>query len=177
MQKRHDDKYQDRYNSDGDEESEDDLGSDGPESNKSLMQSWKFNMEEDILQTSDLDKEFAELMGEARMAELGMSKVADKDEKEKYLKDGIDWHWIPFIGDVDWDDSKLISATYSSTVWSPFAIPHALHLSHDYYSKTGWSSVDFFCKWEYDTWDFEDVNFRDGKDTLLCSKDWKGLTT
>ena len=71
--------------------------------------------------------------------------MEDLSNEEKYLHEGLEWQWIAFVSGADWDDSKLISATYSSIAWSPYMIPHAVNLSHYYHSKTGWSSVDFFC--------------------------------
>ncbi|KAL3789260.1 hypothetical protein ACHAWO_007469 [Cyclotella atomus] len=68
--------------------------------------------------------------------------------------------------------SKLISSNWSSTVWSPYAIPQAVSLHHYYKSKTRWSSIDFECKWEYDLWDFENENYsyRNESSLLCCNR-------
>jgi hypothetical protein len=134
----HEEKYGDQYNSDGDLIDEEEEDSHGPESNKSLMQSWKWAME-DIL------------------------------EENKYLVEGCQWMWTPFIGSVDWDDSRLISANYYSTVWSPYVIPHAVELHHYYHSKPGWSKIDFYTEWEYYLRDFEEEESKSVKYQQLCS--------
>ena len=142
-QKSHDELCEDKYNSDGDEIDEygnviDDDDDDKPESNKDLVQSWKWAME-------------------------------DVFEENKYLAEGLEWHWIPFVGNTRYDDSKLRSSKWSSTVWSPYAIPHGIYLSHYYHSEPKWSYIDFCCEWEYKLWDFEDEDFKRGELMLLCS--------
>ena len=98
--------------------------------------------------------------------------MEDLIEEEKYLAaDGLEWHWIPFVGGTRFDDSnrKLQSSEWSSTVWSPYAIPHAIRLNHYYHSEPKWSYIDFFCKWEYYLWDFEAEDYKRGETKLLCS--------
>ena len=129
-EKIHEENYgdKDKYNSDGDiiySDEDDDDYDNGTTSDKDLMDTWKWEME-DVL------------------------------EEEKYLAEGCEWHWTPLIGTVDWDDSRLISADYYSTVWSPYAIPRGIGLHHYYHSEPKWDYIDFNTHWEYNLVDFEE---------------------
>ena len=74
-----------------------------------------------------------------------------------------------------WEDcfDDLREGVYLAYVWSPYAIPHAVGLEHDYHRRARWSSIEFQTVWRYTLVDFEDDtstrpwNFKDF--ILMCS--------
>mmetsp|Transcript_8400 Transcript_8400/g.18824 ORF Transcript_8400/g.18824 Transcript_8400/m.18824 type:complete len:340 (-) Transcript_8400:64-1083(-) len=80
------------------------------------------------------------------------------------------WHWTPAFGHLGWDeDARLIGATYFANVWSPFAIPHAINLSHNYHHSMRYGGIEFGTYWEYRLVDFEDEETVKSKEhTELC---------
>ena len=84
-------------------------------------------------------------------------KEAMADRIEKCMVEGINWHWTPWVGDLEWSDyNELREAEYFTDVWSPFAIPHAIKLFHRYFCAVGMNSISFHTMWSYHMVDFED---------------------
>ena len=76
-----------------------------------------------------------------------------------------EWHWTPRFGDLVWEDYReLRSAEYYAHVWSPYEIPRAIELEHQYHYRTRYSSVEFSTVWSYRKIDFEEEG------TINCEK-------
>lgn len=94
-----------------------------------------------------------------------------KSRLEKLMAEGCKWHWTPLKPTLGWDsDFKLQSADYCAYVWSPFALPVAIKLSHSWYGKVGWSYSSLETDYHYKLVDFE-VSDEGGKYVKLCSFD------
>jgi len=90
---------------------------------------------------------------------------------EKLMAEGCKWHWTPQKPKLGWNsDCKLESAHYCAHVWSPFAIPVAIKLSHSWHGTVGWSDSSLETDYHYMLVDFEDSG-EDGKYVELCSFD------
>jgi len=92
------------------------------------------------------------------------------------------WQWTPQKPDLEWEEEdKLRSANYNSHVWSPYAIPHAIKLSHSWYGKMKWSYYDLATDWQYMLIDFEGEDEKDTKEgrmyVELCSNNYDVITT
>ena len=68
------------------------------------------------------------------------------------------WKWTPSLSIVWEDENNLREAIYYSHVWSPYAIPHAVIVRHEFYRKVGWSEATstFFLDYHYALKDLED---------------------
>jgi hypothetical protein len=70
----------------------------------------------------------------------------------------------------EYDD--VISAQFRGHVYSPYAIPHAIHLQHGYHRRPRWSTMEFFLIWGYKLLDFEEAQDEDDESdgfTTICS--------
>ena len=95
------------------------------------------------------------------------------ERTSKYLAENqVKWHWTPMLGgDLVWEDyDHLRTAEYYSTVWSPYAIPHAIALMHRYHNRVRMHSVEFHTFWAYSFVDCEDESTIDGEGyRKICS--------
>ncbi|KAL7537692.1 hypothetical protein ACHAXR_008004 [Thalassiosira sp. AJA248-18] len=89
---------------------------------------------------------------------------------DESMAKGAPWHWTPALGHLGWDeDARLVSAVYSGSVWSPFAIPHSIDLYHKFHRRMRLGGLEFGTYWEYRLVDFEDEETVKSKDhTELC---------
>mmetsp|Transcript_17066 Transcript_17066/g.30998 ORF Transcript_17066/g.30998 Transcript_17066/m.30998 type:complete len:366 (+) Transcript_17066:69-1166(+) len=101
------------------------------------------------------------------------------DESEKTMMEGCQWQWTPQSPTLQWEEEgKLRSADYYAHVWSPFAIPHAIKLSHSWYGKVGWDSYDLVTDWSYLLLDFEeDIEHSKKTYVELCSNNYDVIKT
>mmetsp|Transcript_14541 Transcript_14541/g.31600 ORF Transcript_14541/g.31600 Transcript_14541/m.31600 type:complete len:360 (+) Transcript_14541:160-1239(+) len=99
------------------------------------------------------------------------SDINGMERLTKFMVDGCQWQWTPQRPSLEWEEeNKLRSADYYAHVWSPYAIPHAIKLSHSWYGKVGWDSYDLSSDWSYMLLDFEgDIEKSTTKYTELCS--------
>jgi hypothetical protein len=78
------------------------------------------------------------------------------------------------------DHYEMRSAQFHGRVYSPYALPHAIHLQHRYHRRPRMSTMEFFAEWRYKLLDFEDAqdeDFDEGQDdddesggfTTICS--------
>jgi hypothetical protein len=91
---------------------------------------------------------------------------------EKLMVDEVKWQWTPQKPICRWDDPGTpTSVDYYAHVWSPFAIPHAIKLNHEWYGKVGWSYSELVVDYNYKLINFEDSDdvIAAGKFVELCS--------
>lgn len=87
------------------------------------------------------------------------------DRVSECMAEYTEWHWTPRFGDLVWEDYReLRSAEYYAHVWSPYEIPRAIELEHQYHYRTRYSSVEFSTVWSYRKIDFEEEG------TINCEK-------
>ena len=110
----------------------------------------------------------------AESESFGMGKLTS----DCMLK-GCKWQWTPQQPNLEWEEEdKLRSADYYAHVWSPYAIPHAIKLTHSWYGKVGWSSYDLAVDWNYMLLDFEeDVGKQKQKYVEICSNNYDVIKT
>ena len=97
----------------------------------------------------------------------------------KLMVDGCKWQWTPQRPSLNWEEEdKLRSADYYSHVWSPYAIPHAIKLSHSWSGRVRWEGYDLATDWNYMLLDFEvDIENSTKKYTELCSNNYDKIKT
>lgn len=125
---------------------------------------------------SNKEDEDAKKMTDTRFEEDGYLdflkewKSAMTKRIEAAMVKGCKWHWTPHVEYLGWNEnSGLDSATYHGSVWSPFAIPHAIDLCHSYHHNMRLNGLEFSTDWEYRLVDFEDEETIKSKDhTELC---------
>ncbi|EJK49370.1 hypothetical protein THAOC_31758 [Thalassiosira oceanica] len=104
---------------------------------------------EDFEDEEDLDAKYLQEWKEAMSGRI-----------QDMMHEGCGWPWTPKLETVDWDpyssfQNRIMSAEYSAHVWSPYAIPHAIALTHSYHKRARWSSMEFGTFWWYRLIDFE----------------------
>jgi hypothetical protein len=73
------------------------------------------------------------------------------------------------------DDVEMRSALLLGNVYSPYALPHAIHLEHRYHRRPRYSTMEFFATWGYNLLGFEGEDFVEDYEndeegfTTLCS--------
>jgi regulator of RNase E activity RraB len=135
----------------GDEEDDD-------EGEVNLLRIWKGKLDDlayEIFQPEKLDDDSAD--------EISQSE----DKKWRYK-----WRTSLRAGNLEWEDcEELRSAEYYGYVWSPYAIPHAIHLEQRHHQRTRQTSVEFSVVWGYKLLDFEEPQDEDEDEefTTICS--------
>jgi hypothetical protein len=79
------------------------------------------------------------------------------------------WRASLSAGRLVWEDYDVLrSAEYYAHVWSPYVIPHAIHLKHRFHSRK------FSVVWGYQLLDFEESldDHEDEEFTTICSNDY-----
>lgn len=84
--------------------------------------------------------------------------------------DSCKWQWTPSRPKIDWEDeNQPRSVDYVAHVWSPWAIPHAIKMTHDWNGNVGYYGSELNTEWCYRIMDFEK------NDIETSSKGWKVL--
>jgi hypothetical protein len=82
------------------------------------------------------------------------------------------WQTSLSAGRLVWEDcDELRSAEYYGHVWSPYAIPHSIHLEQRHHCRARQNTVEFYVEWGYKLLDFEETqdNDEDEEFTRICS--------
>jgi hypothetical protein len=80
------------------------------------------------------------------------------------------------FGDLVWDDEKLRSVEYTSQVWSPYTIPHAVALECQYHYRARSTWIEFYVTWAFKFLDFEDFDenkFQEEEFQAICSNGYE----
>jgi hypothetical protein len=112
--------------------------------------------DEDLLQ-------FWESLLEALESEIFPDQEGNPERQGK-------WQTHRRVEDVEYEmfgGDDIISAEFHGHAYSPFALPHAIHLHHSYLRVPQWNSMAFDVSWGYKLLDFEES--RDTGFTTLCS--------
>lgn len=89
------------------------------------------------------------------------------DKKWRYK-----WRTSLRAGNLNWQDyNELRSAEYYGHVWSPYAIPHAIHLEQRYHCRPRQTTVELAVAWGYKLQDFEEPQDEDEDEEFarICS--------
>ena len=91
----------------------------------------------------------------------------------------LEWQWTPLKPKLELEEEdKIRSVDYYSYVWSPYAIPHAIKLTHSWYGQAKYYSYDMATDWNYFLLDFEeDVEQLKLKYTEVCSNHYDVIKT
>jgi len=117
------------------------------------------------------------------------SRSADCDDEETVLREWtdkmetiakeVDYEMllkhvnIHFEG--EWDEEDLRSSEFGATIYSPYAIPHAVRLEHSYFSRVRWSSREWGVSWRFKLLRFDVEHDGDAAQILLASQFPSGL--
>jgi hypothetical protein len=79
-------------------------------------------------------------------------EILDPEESQKEKK----WQTSLTVGNnlVFEDYDEIRTAQFYAHVWSPYAIPHAIHLEHRYHCRPRYSTVELYATWGYKCIDF-----------------------
>jgi hypothetical protein len=101
-------------------------------------------------------------------------------EQEFNLEQPGLWQAHLSVENLVMDFVEMRSAQFHGHVYSPYALPHCIHLQHRYHRLPRYSTMEFFVEWHYKLLDFEDAqdeDFDEGQDeddesggfTTICS--------
>jgi hypothetical protein len=82
--------------------------------------------------------------------------------KSEANPDPVKWQTHLSLKNLDLDGNcEMQSAQFHGYVYSPYAIPHAIHLQHRYHRRVRMSTMEFSVEWDYKLLDFEDADDED----------------
>ncbi|KAL7553110.1 hypothetical protein ACHAWF_016368 [Thalassiosira exigua] len=111
------------------------------------------------------------------MSDIVFSWEYRMEELQKCMAEGCKWSWTPDRPCLNWEEeNRLRSADYYGYVWSPYAIPRAIVLSHTWNGRIRWESYDLATDWSYALVDFEESSDR-MKHVEICSHNYDVIKT
>ena len=91
---------------------------------------------------------------------------------------GLLWaaHADCLLKDSVWEDvDDPRSCEFEGVVFSPFALPRATRLKHRYHHRSRWSSIEFYCTWDFQLVRFDGIAFGDEVQQRLAKQFPKDL--
>lgn len=112
--------------------------------------------------------------GEGNLLRVWKEKLDDLADEVSQSGDNWRYKWQTSLraGNLEWEDGEeLRSAEYYGHVWSPYAIPHAIHLEQRHHSRCRQTTVELSVVWGYKLLDFEEPQDEDEDEefTTICS--------